>query len=455
MNIKESPAMQALKYKGLESARLLDLEDAARRLDTTPYDLAKKLGYETDPLRASFRYNSGALLRARLKDIEKELSDIVVQLTEETRSDLPDRMAKRALQIDMPEETRQWVMTFSKGYRDMQSLTLLQLAAPSQMQQILYGVSRAGVWNAAKAAKQMTIRDPERFIQRSGAMYSSYINEMTVPEGMLSNLAHGSLKTVGFSTTDKFSRFFNAQIADQHIQSLARAYIKNPTNKRIEGLIRELEVDPKLILEANELPQNVRARAIQNFTNMTTGVTDVRGLQLFMTSKNPYAEMFYNLRKFSATNMGEIVRQVKDAPDLFTAAQRTMTLLGGATISGTILKEFMASLLPNGEHWKVSTPMKKMMGDNAWSYAIESMVAGMFAFQVSLGLAVLEQNENILYGFLPGATVVPLLTKPEKAIPRRLPIVGPHAAAAMKERKLKGSPDFNSLGTGVGMGDEE
>src|SRR6185295_14127974 len=45
--------------------RLLDLES----LGGSPYQWAKKLGYETDPFRAAFRFNSMARLRGQLAQI--------------------------------------------------------------------------------------------------------------------------------------------------------------------------------------------------------------------------------------------------------------------------------------------------------------------------------------------------------------------------------------------------
>src|SRR6185369_10865274 len=73
---QHDPEVTAAKMKGLENMRLLDLE----ALGGSPYQWAKKLGYETDPFRAAFRFNSLARLRGQLAQVEGPINELLTKV---------------------------------------------------------------------------------------------------------------------------------------------------------------------------------------------------------------------------------------------------------------------------------------------------------------------------------------------------------------------------------------
>jgi hypothetical protein len=333
---KHDPEVTIHKMRGLENARMLDLE----ALGGSPYQWAKKLGYETDPFRAVFRFNSLARLRGELELVKAPVNQLMMGLRPGT--DLRQWMGKAVDRMMMnPGEWDATVNTTNaiKGVSHMLDITMLQQGGLANMAQSIYIAARGGGRATIKGALDMLTGTDRALVERSGSLFPAALNELTNPTGPMAAFSSGAFRLYGLSMVDRGTRYFAGHVGNQFVKQVERNLLKNPGSKRLQGLIAELGGDPKVLLQSGALPDQMRLSMIQRFANHTSGVTDVRGTPLWASSENPWARLVNKYRTFAVANSAEVRRLIVNAPDVYTAAKRVSTLLAGAYVVGGGINE--------------------------------------------------------------------------------------------------------------------
>lgn len=445
----ESGEVRAFKARGLENARLLDLE----ALGGSPYQWAKKLGYETDPYRAVFRYNTMATLRGEFKLIEPEL-ERQLQALIESGNTYAAEWAKLAIDRGLLRHTgfehTQWLHDVAKGLRDFNNVTLLQLGGIASVPQISYAVARGGLWRSILGTMDLLSGADRELVERSGALLPSLMNELLQPTGPLATVSTGALRAYGVSAVDKFSRYFAGHVGNRYVNFLEEHLLTHPSSARARGLVAELGVDPQAILQLGKVPANLRARMIQNFANMTAGVADVRGLPLGGLSESPWANMVRQYRTFAMNNAAEIRRQIKNAPTLYDAILRSVRLTVGAGLTGAAVHTISDYIWNGitGRKEKVNKPLAKQLSDEELGWIAESIVLGLGTVEGMLVLQAMDDSARAVaqvVGGPPASLAISAMKdigatvnegpgpKTFRTATRRIPFIGPVMRSLLQE----------------------
>lgn len=445
----ESGEVRAFKARGLENARLLDLE----ALGGSPYQWAKKLGYETDPFRATFRYNTMATLRGEFKLIEPELQQHLQAIAESGNkyaSNWAQMAVDRSLMTKTGYEHQQWLQDTVKGIRDFNNVTLLQLGGIASIPQLTYAIARGGLWRSVLGTVDLLSKTDRTIIDRSGALLPSLMNELLQPTGPLAIASTGALRAYGVNAVDKFSRYFAGHVGNRYVQFLEQRLKDHPSSNRVRGLITELGGDPEVILRAGVIPDNVKARMIQNFSNYTAGVADARGLPLGGLNEGPWATLVRQYRTFAMNNAAEIRRQIKGAPTLYDGILRAVRLGTGGFLTGaavhTITDGIWNSLSAHPS--KVNSGLSKTIGDEDLAWIAESIVLGLGTVEGMLVLQAMDDEARAVAQGIGGPTASLAIgttkditstlkeglgPKSARTAARHAPIVGPMVRALLQE----------------------
>ena len=385
---KNDPEVTSFKMRGLENMRLLDLD----ALGGSPYQWAKKLGYETDPFRATFRYNSLARLRGQFAQIEEPLNNLVKSIPSDQGEarDWFHKSINRALLKDGSYDLLENQTRFTRAMSRLSDITMLQMGALGNFSQVIYPVARGGFSATAKGIGSMFKAADRQMIEQSGALFPAMLHELTVPSGVLARWDSAVFRAYGLSKVDRFTRYFAGHIAHKYIEGVEQALLKNPTSLKHQRMIEELGGDAKALLQTGSLDETTRFKMIQRFANHTTGVTDVRGIPLYATNENPWFRLANKYKTFAQANTAEVDRLVRNAPTGLEAVKRAATLLAGAEVVGAGI-----NTIRQGIQDAILGPEKNPSKTQA-QWLIENAVLGM--------------------GTLPGFLAVQFMNTPERAL---------------------------------------
>ncbi len=334
---QHNPEVTAGKAQGLENMRLLDLE----ALGGSPYQWAKKLGYETDVFRAMFRYHSLATLRGQLGRIEGPINELLMSIPAKDAA-TAEWLSKAAAHIlQKPSAAFDTTTRMTNGIKaasHLMDITLLQKGMLANVAQASYIGARGGLRATSKGMLDLLTAKDRTLIEQSGANFPALMNELTTPTGPMARWSSIAYRLYGLSMIDRNTRYFAGHVGNRFIQQIEGSFLKNPQSIRLQGLIKELGGDPQVLLQQGKLPDDMRLGMIQRFANYTSGVTDVRGLPLWASSQNPWFKLVNKYRSFAASNSGEIRRAIFNAPTAYDGTKRAVTLLLGAYGLGSGIK---------------------------------------------------------------------------------------------------------------------
>lgn len=428
---KHDHEIEAARAKGLENMRLLDLES----LGGSPYDWAKKLGYETDPLRAALKYNSVARLRGQFAQSEPTINAIKQAMPQNTpATEWFTRVMDRAMLNPSKHDTWELTRRGLAGISHALDVTMLQKGGLANMAQASYVTARGGIRNTYKGMLDMLTGKDREMVFTSGAMHPSVMNELINPSGPLASFSSGAFRLYGLSMVDRFTRAFAGHVGNRYVDATVDSFLRNPGNTKLSGLIKELGGDPQAILQEQAIPDDMKRQMIQRFANMTSGITDVRGIPEWATTSNPWARLVNKYRTFTLANSAEIRRLVNGAPDKATAAARINRLiLGSGLIGGSIynVEEQLRQALSGA-------PAKDKEG---WIDVIAPWVYGLGTFEGSMIMNALSRDATSAVvsavGGPPAGVAASLLDDLKQTaekgvgwrtvdtVSKRLPIVGP------------------------------
>ncbi len=334
---QHNPEVTAGKAQGLENMRLLDLE----ALGGSPYQWAKKLGYETDVFRAMFRYHSLATLRGQLGRIEGPINELLMSIPAkdaQTAEWLSKAASHILLKPSAAFDTTTRMTNGIKAASHLMDVTMLQKGMLANVAQAAYIGARGGLRATGKGMLDLLTGTDRALIEQSGANFPALMNELTTPTGPMARWSSIAYRLYGLSMIDRNTRYFAGHVGNRFVQQVEGNLLKNPQSTRLQGLIKELGGDPKVLLEQGKLPDDMRLQMIQRFANYTSGVTDVRGLPLWASSQNPWFKLVNKYRSFAASNSGEIRRAIFNAPTAYDGTKRAVTLLLGAYGLGSGIK---------------------------------------------------------------------------------------------------------------------
>ena len=332
----------AQKMRGLETARMLDLG----ALGGSRYQWAKKFGLETDAYRAIAQYNAAARLRGNMAQIEKPMQDILNTIPAEDKAarEWLSLAHKRIMIHDTDFDMTTDLSNTLRGVSHVTDVLMLPLGGLANVSQVIYPIARGGVTNTLKGFGSMLSPADRLIVDRSGAMFPALLNEVTKPTGPMATLSSAAFRGYMLRPVDSFTRFFAGHVGNVAVKSYEAGFLKNPSSQRMQGLIRELGGDPVEILKAGKISDDMRLLMIQKFANGAAGVTDVRGVGLWLTSENPTYKLVNKYRNFSMANAAEINRTVLNAPDVRTGIERGVRLIAGAYAIGGGVNELRKAI---------------------------------------------------------------------------------------------------------------
>lgn len=445
--------MASKKYKGLEVTRLLDLE----ALGGSPYQWAKKLGYETDPFRAAFRFNSSAYLRTEWARALPQIEQDMAGIAERGGTDLTEwatKAVERSQGIHTGLTETRLLRQLVKGVRDYNNVSMLQLGGLGSTPQLGYALGRAPLTRSMLGAVDFVVGKNRELVEKSGAVFPMVMNLITQPEGPLSTVSTGALRLYGVSALDKWSRYFGGHVGVQYADFLEKALLKYPQKARLHDLIKEMGGDVNAILRAGRIPDDMKLAMIQRYANYVAGVPDARGLPLIATNETAYWRLANQYRSFMFSNQAELVRLWKQAPTWHDAVNRvTKVLLGtGATAATTgAVSEYIRNAFTDEQDGSpfVNKRLKKIVGDEGAAFAIQTLTYGLGALFGSLALTSLDSGWKLAAQLTGGPTAGLIAGTAEDVVDsiihgpswksvrtqaRRVPAIGPLLAPVVQEQ---------------------
>lgn len=445
-----------------------------------PSEVLEALGYDTDPVRVLFAFNSNGLRSGYGKMIEGTANlladdiraDIRKSTLNKNKGEYVTKLLERTLGKPPLEQIDLQVNDFLHDIRHFNDVTLLQMAALPQFNQLTYIVGRGGFQNTLEAAIRAAKGEMTGLPERSGAMFTSLLNEFTPPSRIMGRLATGTLRGSGFTMADAELRQFGGVVGGHIAEKMSKVLIAHPQNPKALNFFRELKVDPQEIIKTGQLTPEMREVASQNFANMTSGRTDVRTLPLWLTKQEPYAQLFYQYKKFLFNNVAELRRQVFDAEvPTATRVGRGARILATAGALGELSRELQLAVshLDNpfdieGEK-RVAPPLRVLYKESpAAAYTIDRILYGMGSVFGLIAFAAMETAAESLYESVFGPTpglVADVVTGVNKGIKgslagqdkawkpltrdmsRRIPAIGPFGPPLVDEAfrvPFEGSP---------------
>ena len=374
---KQDPEIVPFRMKGIENARLLDLES----LGGSPYQWAKKLGYETDFFVAASQYNSIARLRGELELIK----DPINRLREATFGPQVAGLAKTPVQ-EWVDRTLDYAFMNPVGIKDVLvesgrgirtairavNTMSLHFGGVMNFAQLAYPFARFGTKATVKGLIAKALPEEVELVRQSGAAFGSLMNEFSRPVGPLATFHSLTMRAYGMPLADRVSRYTAGLIANSGIKTMERELLANPTNPYLAKYIEELGGDPKTILQAGKIPDDMRLMMIQRGANYGAGLTDVRSIPLYGLSENPVARLVQLYWRYAQHNAGESLRLYKNAPTRTEGVARMARLFGSTFMLGTGLHEVQNLLTDT------------IMGDEApererdFIHHLESVAIGMY-----------------------------------------------------------------------------
>lgn len=439
------------KYKGLEVTRLLDLE----ALGGSPYQWAKKLGYETDPFRAAFRYNSSAYLRSEWARAMPQLEKDVAQIAEKGGTDITEWVVKainRSQGINTGLDETRFLRQLVKGVRDFNNVTMLQLGGIGSSPQLGYALARAPLSRSLLGAVDFVTGNNRELVEKSGAAFPTLLNTMIQPEGPLSTISTGALRTYGVSLLDKWSRYFGGHVGVRYVDFLEKALLKYPNKQRLHTLIDEMGGDVNTIIREGRIPEPMKYAMIQRYANYAAGIPDARGLPLHATNETSYARLANQYRLFLYNNQAELVRLWKEAPTLTDAIARISKVIAGtgtiAAGSGALSEAIRNSFTEGSGSPFVNKKLKELVGDEGSAFALQTLLYGLGAIYAATILTALDGGWKLAAQLTGGPTaslavgvkddVIDSIIegpgwKSARTAARRTPIAGPVLAPIVQE----------------------
>jgi len=489
------PEVKARKFGGINNSRDLDLGALG-----SPFDAATELGYETNILMTEFRYSSGAVFRAKSREIETQvntLSDAIMHKLDVMKpgssgwlEKLNNRVMFRSTEELLDKQVSNMI-THVRAFNDATLLNVTSTAASfNQFTQIM---SRGGFINFLGAfGRSITGRGLRDGPLKSGSLYQKMMADLMRGSSPINRFSTKVLRAQGFVGVDHMTRTFAAQVGDVYATRLAKTFVKNPSDDGLKQAFQELDIDAAQVLEhadsiraTGELPEFLRLRAMQSFSEKTAGGTSPAQLPLWLLNNSDAARLMFQYNKFLGANASELVRGAARAPRTFPKlTQGGLTGAAGSSSIGRITRGMFFGAL-GGEitgdaiRWmqfredpfsfteKNVTPPLRFAGPY-WGRLMQGITFGYATAQANLilsflpdttELAVLRRAAGATFGS--AAQLAANLARAAGGDPvklavqaaRRIPIVGgPAAGLARKEledKKVKGLPKLPGLTKGL------
>lgn len=370
--------VEIFNMPNLQQKRIVDLS----ALGGSPYQWAKKMGYETDIFSMAVRYRASGTLRGELELLRPGLDALKAATTglDANGAKWLNDAVDFAMKVPHgAEQVKQNMTRALQGARRWADMTQLGMSVLTNATQFAYPLARTmgtpllGAKGNIKGILDYTFGNNQELIKTSGALFPSVLNEFSHPTGPLAVWHANVMKGYGMTMIDRNTRLFAGHIANRYVSELERYFLANPSSKTHAAILNEMGGPnaAKTILSEGKVNDELRLEMIQRFANQTSGVLDARGLPWYATSENPYAKTVLQYKPFLIANSTEIHRMMNKAPTRTVAMNRFVALMAGGSAAGLgayEAKQLFRELVQGDLYEK---PTK----DDA--YALEAAIAGM------------------------------------------------------------------------------
>lgn len=490
-------------FAGVKNARTFHADEYG-----LPSQILGKAGYETDVMRALFRYVSKTSLFAERQVAKEEMSLLQDKLLTRYAS-LENNDARNFVnnvfdiamgqgKVDVVDDA---LAKFSHFAIELNSATLLQLAGVSSLPQTSYAIAQAGPKAAVQGLARYlgdTWAGNVKNVEKSGALYSHWVQEMTAPQTLLGKWAQGMLRANAFTSVDRVGRVTAGYMGAAGAKNAAAAlalYAPGKGNaneklyRRAAALLQEVHLNPAEVLAANgKLSETQVLTAAQVFANQTMGRTSIQGLPAWTQSSNEYLRMALQFKNFLFANTAQMSRSMRNSPDAATAVKRALTLATGTQISGEAVNDMLYTIRNSrlGEGYLADpfekqergakqlesglrhSPFKHVMNTKLGARVIENWITGVGTVWAGILISGVPDAEHLIASmagptaatiakvgtdaakFAAGEFTDPLTSHIAEDAARRLPFVGPTAAQGIREdRKRKSRSPLSLPGTRI------
>lgn len=389
----------------LQQKRLLDLT----ALGGSPYQQAKRLGYETDLFSAAVRHRTNGTLRGELQLLKPGIDSLrAASNFDKDAAIWLDKALNYAMKVPHGVGEVQPLSTNAiLGVRRWVDTVLLGMASLSNLTQFAYPVARAmgtpvlGAKANLRGVMDYVFGNNQELIKQSGALLPYYLNQYSHPTGPLAVFHSNVMNMYGMPHVDRQTRLFAGHIGNRYVSALADQLLANPTSKTHAKILDEMGGPgaAKAILTEGKVNDNLRLEMIQRFANQTAATLDARGLPWYATSENPFAKMVLQYKPFLIANSAELQRSIANAPTKLVAMNRFAALMtvGGATATGVYEAKQMFQHFVQGDNYE--PPNRDGV------YALERALAGLSGAYAMVLLDLAENPERTLANMAGGPTL--------------------------------------------------
>jgi hypothetical protein len=268
--------------------------------------------YDVNPDRVLPRYFSGAY--HRLEEVKNlGLKDEVIKDLINQLRDVGGDYRNAQLMFDRwsgrePEKLLFGAVSpkFAQGLRSFQVVTKLGLAQIPNSTQSINTAFITGLRNLAIGIQKAVTREGKDFALRTGAVLDATVEDAIQRAiGGSGKWARLFLKGIGFTATERINRIIAANAGRAYALEMTRKLINNPANKFARRALRELGLNPDLILKRGNLNFNEILLAAQKVVNKSQFRSGVLDLPLFFTS--PEGKIVTQFKTF-AFNQAKLIK---------------------------------------------------------------------------------------------------------------------------------------------------
>jgi len=316
------------KFGPLEQARILDF----------PF-------YDPDPQRVLPKYILGAFERLEtVKQFGDKSQKLNAQLSRIARLQGEDAGQEARMLLDQATGAIDKAPAAEKLSLFLRGIQIPKLAFAQIInigQPIVNGILKADAPSVAFGLSKAFTKIGRQKALRGGSTLDSTVREVTNKLASDSQFANKFLKWTGFSASEKFNRVVSHNTGMRYLQRTVEQLQKNPASKVLRSRIKELQLDPDILLK--EVTEKDLLKAGQKFTNITQFRGRPIDLPAFVNS--PMGKVAFQFKTFAFSQS----RLIKDTlkTDLinrnYTGALKTLFVLGTVfPMTGEVLQDVRA-----------------------------------------------------------------------------------------------------------------
>lgn len=427
------PDVKYMLYKGVTSARLLDVKAYARAEGLTITDALKRLGYEYDPTRMVLKHNLYSYRTALNLERDTELNA--------ARTEVEAHYGPHSPELEYLDQ----VNHLSQGLSHREDILDKRTDLWSLSQAILYPIFLKAAWSQNMTLQQthllmrtglkpfavaiwrdlgrrvgMSKPEIEAAMDRSAGIFPAYVARYHSPKGLADQFSKTANTLNFFSPADSLTRTWANQVGWVHGEMIIRKWWRDRENPIYKQILRDAHIDPDELRrrmmsrpssewenDMPPIPTEALQRYAQTLANQSMGRTGIHNLPLWASLPKESTRIFLMLHRQMLANERHIIQAfkgLKNVPPkqrLTVGIQRAARLIAGAEATGSAYQILLNGLM--GRDY-LQADQRLGIDDEFTAFFAKSLALGLGTVTAGLalsGLHVAQGNYGgAAYGFL-------------------------------------------------------